>query len=165
MKHDGQKRKFTELDYFTHPKWVARKVEEITKNEDLTIAALLHDTIEDTDTTYKEIEKEFGKRVADLVQELTINKEEKEAMGKKKYLAYSMNKMSDCAFTIKLVDRWHNVLFLDADEATLSWVKWYHKETVYILENLQRQFNYAQQVIISNIIAILDFLKIKYNLL
>jgi hypothetical protein len=37
-------------------------------------AALLHDTVEDTDTTFEEIEREFGKAVRDLVAEVTDNK-------------------------------------------------------------------------------------------
>lgn len=44
---------------------------QITDDADTLTASLLHDTLEDTNTTYEEIVKEFGKRVADLVMEVT----------------------------------------------------------------------------------------------
>ena len=40
-------------------------------DEELLIAAVLHDTLEDTDTTYEELEKKFSKSVADLVEEVS----------------------------------------------------------------------------------------------
>ena len=162
-KHAGQKRKFTDLDYFTHPKWVARRIEELTNDEDLVITALLHDTIEDTDTTYLEVEKEFGKRIADLVQELTIDEDKKEEMGKKPYMVYYIDKMSNDAFIVKLVDRWHNVLFLESDNVSKGWKKWYWKETRYILDNLTRQLTDVQLVVFHRIDATLDYLAIQYN--
>ncbi|OHB18941.1 MAG: hypothetical protein A2913_00950 [Parcubacteria group bacterium RIFCSPLOWO2_01_FULL_40_65] len=41
------------------------------KDQDILIAGILHDTLEDTSATYEEIEKTFSKRVADLVQEVS----------------------------------------------------------------------------------------------
>ncbi len=50
-------------------------------DEEILIAAVLHDTLEDTDTTYEELEKTFSKSVADLVEEVShpknYNKEQK----------------------------------------------------------------------------------------
>ena len=166
QKHDGQKRKFSNLDYFVHPKWVARKVEELTKDEDLVIVALLHDVIEDTDTSYEEINKVFGKKIADLVYELTNDNILKVQMGKKAYMSYSINKMSSDAFTVKLVDRLHNVLFLEGDEADKNFIRWYWKETKYILEHLKREnslINKVQLAIIHRVQAVLDFLEIRYE--
>jgi len=80
-KHKGQK--YGKLDYFTgHILEVYKemcklngKVEEETY-ETAIIVALLHDTIEDTDTTREELEKTFNKEVADAVSSLTRQKGE-----------------------------------------------------------------------------------------
>lgn len=57
--------------------------------------ALLHDILEDTDKTYEELEKEFGKRVADAVQALTKNEE----------IVDKMEKMQDSLDRIKTQPR------------------------------------------------------------
>jgi (p)ppGpp synthase/HD superfamily hydrolase len=69
--HAGQKRRYTDDDYIVHPIAVAELVRINGGTEDQIMAALLHDTIEDTSVTYGQLWKEFGKPVADLVLELT----------------------------------------------------------------------------------------------
>ena len=69
--HSGQKRKYTGDDYIVHPIAVAELVRENGGTENQIIAALLHDTIEDCDTTYGDLVRAFGKEVANLVLELT----------------------------------------------------------------------------------------------
>ena len=140
-KHKGQKRKFSDLDYFIHCKMVARRVESLTKNENLIITALLHDTIEDTDTTYEEIKKEFGKEIADLVQELTSDKDKIKEIGKKDYLRNKLNVISNEALIVKLADREHNIKFLieDSDlssKEAMSFLKKYYNETKYIIQDI-----------------------------
>lgn len=68
--HEGQKRKTGE-DYITHPVAVAKKLIHMGADEESIIAALLHDTVEDTNITLQELEKEFGGDVAKLVDGLT----------------------------------------------------------------------------------------------
>lgn len=68
--HEGQKDD-NGKDYFEHLSHVVQILKKVTLDKDVIIAGYLHDTIEDTDTTYEDIEKEFGKRVADLVMEVT----------------------------------------------------------------------------------------------
>lgn len=72
VKHNGQLRKTGE-PYILHPIAVARIVAEEIKLEDATAiaAALLHDVVEDTDTSLEEIERSFGKVVAKIVDGLT----------------------------------------------------------------------------------------------
>lgn len=73
-KHFGQKR-LTGEDYIIHPLNVAYILSEISADTATICAAILHDTIEDCDVTYEEIEKKFGKEIADLVNGVTkINK-------------------------------------------------------------------------------------------
>src|SRR3989338_2397689 len=71
-------------------------------DEELLIAAVLHDTLEDTDTTYEELEKIFSKPVADLVKEVShpknYNKEQKLEFYKK------LRTISPKAKILKLAD-------------------------------------------------------------
>lgn len=64
-------RKYTGEDYIVHPVAVAKKVQMIGGSDEMICAALLHDTVEDTNTLLGEIEVEFGNVVAELVEMLT----------------------------------------------------------------------------------------------
>ncbi|MFC5383606.1 bifunctional (p)ppGpp synthetase/guanosine-3',5'-bis(diphosphate) 3'-pyrophosphohydrolase [Arcanobacterium hippocoleae] len=68
--HDGQKRRSGE-PYITHPVAVCTILAELGMDEDTLVAALLHDTVEDTNYTLKELTKEFGPTVALLVDGVT----------------------------------------------------------------------------------------------
>jgi len=70
--HALQRRKYTGKPYITHPVAVARILKDAgIENEHVLCAAILHDTIEDTEATYELILERFGKRVADLVLQVT----------------------------------------------------------------------------------------------
>lgn len=68
--HEGQKRRSGE-PYITHPVEVCTILAELGMDEDTLVAALLHDTVEDTDYSLKELKKEFGATVALLVDGVT----------------------------------------------------------------------------------------------
>lgn len=70
-RHSGQTRKIHHEPYILHPMEVAAIVSTMTTDEELLCAALLHDTVEDTDTGIEEIEQRFGDRVAMLVKSET----------------------------------------------------------------------------------------------
>ncbi|XP_033231271.1 guanosine-3',5'-bis(diphosphate) 3'-pyrophosphohydrolase MESH1 [Belonocnema kinseyi] len=77
LKHSKQRRKNQEqTPYINHPIGVANILIKEGKVYDTTVilAALLHDTVEDTDTTFDEIEQEFGKDVRKVVEEVTDDK-------------------------------------------------------------------------------------------
>ena len=65
--HRGQKRKGTNVDYITHPMEVFQILTTMNAGQELLIAGLLHDTVEDTDVTIADIHRTFGQRVATLV--------------------------------------------------------------------------------------------------
>jgi len=69
--HKGQVRKYTDEPYFTHPVRVAEAVAAHVDDEAAIAAALLHDTVEDTETTHEEILERFGEDVAEYVWYLT----------------------------------------------------------------------------------------------
>ena len=75
LKHCDQRRKDGKTPYIIHPISVAMILAEIGSIEDLEIlsAALLHDTLEDTDTSAHELDKNFGSRVRIIVEEFTDN--------------------------------------------------------------------------------------------
>ena len=63
----GQKRKYTGEPYFVHPMEVASIVASRPATQAMVAAAMLHDTVEDTDVTIEQIRELFGDEVADLV--------------------------------------------------------------------------------------------------
>lgn len=73
-KHSGDVRKMEGTPYILHPLEVASIVGTITRDEEIIAAAVLHDTVEDTDATLPEIMELFGPRVAELVAGETEDK-------------------------------------------------------------------------------------------
>ena len=70
--HSGQFRKYTGEPYITHPLAVMEIVRGVPGHtEEMLVAAVLHDVVEDTDVSLMEIEEEFGNVVSDLVLHLT----------------------------------------------------------------------------------------------
>ena len=69
--HGDQARKYCGSPYITHPIAVAKIVESVEHTEEMVVAAILHDVVEDTPVTIDEIETEFGPVVAELVHFLT----------------------------------------------------------------------------------------------
>ncbi|MBM7571097.1 HD domain-containing protein [Aquibacillus albus] len=66
-KHDGQRRKVDGLPYITHPYRVSMLLLNDGYKEEIVIAGLLHDVVEDTDGTLEEINTLFGEEVSNLV--------------------------------------------------------------------------------------------------
>ena len=69
--HDGQRRKYTGEPYSMHPIGVSKIVETVEHTPEMIAAALLHDVVEDTDVTFREIKDNFGSTVADYVHYCT----------------------------------------------------------------------------------------------
>ena len=69
--HMGQKRKYTGEDYVAHPIRVSWLVAMAGGNDAMQAAALLHDVVEDTDFTIREVEQMFGMYVGGMVADLT----------------------------------------------------------------------------------------------
>ena len=111
-KHGDQKRKSGE-PYIIHPLSVAEILMSLGMDADTICAGLLHDTLEDTDTTREEIENLFGKEVAIMVEgvtkisHITDNKSIQEAETIKK-MFFAMSK-DVRVILIKLADKLHNM--------------------------------------------------------
>ena len=76
VKHANDRRKGTKVPYITHVVEAMEIVSHITEDEEIRAAAVLHDTLEDTETSREELVRHFGQRVADLVAAESENKRE-----------------------------------------------------------------------------------------
>jgi guanosine-3',5'-bis(diphosphate) 3'-pyrophosphohydrolase len=138
--HSGQTRS-DKSPYIEHPIRVAGNIEQFKKSHNidaLISAAYLHDTMEDSDTTFEDLEKLFGGLVASLVKELTSDKNKIEVMGKTEYLIHKMKGMSSWALAIKLADRLDNVSDLKTAKNP-AWRHKYRKETEEILNRIEKE--------------------------
>lgn len=121
--HAGQLRKDGRTPYVVHPVGVLRFLSSdlgVTESA-LLVAALLHDVVEDTEVKNREVRREFGTEVAELVQELTIPRHlhgpnVSDAL-KTRALTSAVGTMSWPAILVKLGDRYDNL----SDMANAAW--------------------------------------------
>ncbi|MDO4752696.1 MAG: RelA/SpoT family protein [Candidatus Saccharibacteria bacterium] len=121
--HEGQFRKTGE-PYIVHPLAVKKILEDWGMDEDTIIAGILHDTVEDTELTLKDIEQEFGESVAFLVDGVTKLSVARNGMRdldtylpqtKDNFLRLMVALGDDIrVLIIKLADRLHNLRTLSA---------------------------------------------------
>ncbi len=118
QKHEGQKR-CTNEDYYIHPFNVALIIVTLGMDSESIAAALLHDVVEDTDTTVEDIKRGFGDDVALLVDGVTkigrlnfSTKEQQQAESLRKMLIAMGQDIR--VIIIKLADRLHNMRTIDA---------------------------------------------------
>lgn len=108
--HEGQVRKDGKTPYIEHPKAVMAIVRDEFGVDDphVLAAALLHDTIEDTNADYDEIKERFGRRVADWVAVLTKDNRLPDARRERAYFK-ALAKAPLQARLCKIADSLHNL--------------------------------------------------------
>jgi guanosine-3',5'-bis(diphosphate) 3'-pyrophosphohydrolase len=118
MKAHGEQRRASGDPYFSHPIEVAAILTDLKLDDATIAAALLHDTIEDTEATRAEIDSLFGRDIGTLVEGLTklkkldlVTKEAKQAENLRKLLLAIADDVR--VLLIKLADRLHNMRTLD----------------------------------------------------
>jgi GTP diphosphokinase / guanosine-3',5'-bis(diphosphate) 3'-diphosphatase len=137
-KHRDQRRKDAEASpYINHPIALAQVLvaEGGVSDIEVLAAALLHDTIEDTDTTGEELEREFGARIAAIVAEVTDDTALPNADRKRLQIEHAAG-LSDGARLVKLADKICNL----RDVAERPPAKW-------DLQRRQEYFEWARRVI------------------
>jgi guanosine-3',5'-bis(diphosphate) 3'-pyrophosphohydrolase len=118
MKAHGVQKRASGAPYISHPIEVAGILTDLKLDDSTIVAALLHDTIEDTEVTRGEIEKTFGKDIADLVDGLTkikkldlVSKRAEQAENLRKLLLAIADDVR--VLLVKLADRLHNMRTLE----------------------------------------------------
>ena len=118
MRAHGEQKRASGDPYFSHPLQVAAILTDLKLDDATIAAALLHDTIEDTDATRAEIDRLFGHEIGHLVEGLTklkkldlVSKEAKQAENLRKLLLAIADDVR--VLLIKLADRLHNVRTLE----------------------------------------------------
>ncbi len=112
--HHGEQMRRDGTPFITHPINVAQIVAEMRLDSESIIAALLHDCIEDTDTTYEDVAKRFGVTVADIVDGVTkltrvkYSTMEEEQMENLRKMLFAMSR-DIRVILIKIADRLHNM--------------------------------------------------------
>lgn len=137
-KHSTQRRKDAEASpYINHPIALVSilAVEAGVDDPDVLSAGLLHDTIEDTDTTYEELFEHFGQTVADIVCEVTDDKTLEKQARKDLQVEHARN-LSREAGLVKLADKIANL----RDVATSPPRDW-------DLKRRQEYFDWAKAVV------------------
>lgn len=110
-KHSTQRRKDSDASpYINHPIAVATVLasEGNVDDETLLIAALLHDTVEDTETTFENLENFFGVEVANIVREVTDDKSLPKATRKELQIEHAQH-ASSRAKQLKIADKICNI--------------------------------------------------------
>lgn len=137
-KHSQQRRKDAEASpYINHPISLVSilVVEAAIADPDVLCAALLHDTIEDTETTTEELAETFGSTIAAIVVEVTDDKSLPKEERKKLQIDHA-TQLSSKARLVKLADKIANL----RDVAGSPPVKW-------SLERRQEYFDWAKAVV------------------
>jgi guanosine-3',5'-bis(diphosphate) 3'-pyrophosphohydrolase len=148
-KHEGQFRKGTGKPYITHPimvSYVLAQYKQSKNIEELICAALLHDSLEDTDTTFAEIANEFTPLVASLVLELTNDDNVIGQIGKLEYFKIKWLGLSNYGLILKLADRLSNLKDNPTDKTV--------NDTIELIKHVQknRKLTTSQAAIATDIL-------------
>jgi len=124
IKHVNQRRKGDEIPYINHPLGVAFNIFNIGKvaDVDTLVSAILHDTVEDTNTTLEEIEREFGPKVRSIVHDVTDDKSLPKVERKKMQIEHAPHLTRE-AKLVKLGDKLYNLTDLATKRIPKSWNK------------------------------------------
>lgn len=136
-KHSAQRRKDAEASpYINHPIGLAHLLAgQGVTDRNVLAAALLHDTIEDTDTTSAELEGAFGEKIASIVREVTDDKSLQKAERKRLQIEHAAHASRE-AKLVKLADKIGNLRDIAASPPA-DWT----------LERRREYFDWAKQVV------------------
>ena len=113
--HGRHRRKGKKIPYIAHPMAVAILLSRAGVSEDVIVAAILHDTVEDTSTTLKKIEKLFGLEVAGIVEGCSEPDKSLPWEERKEHSLEGLKTASDEVWLVTCADKLHNVRDMGVD--------------------------------------------------
>lgn len=122
--HYGQFRKGTKLPYILHPLGVAKILIEHDCSEEIVVAGILHDIVEDTSTTLKDINENFGVQVAELVEALSEPDKSDNWENRKQHTIDYLKIAPIEVLLISCADKLHNVRAIREDYARNGEALW-----------------------------------------
>jgi len=122
--HRGQFRKASPLPYILHPLSVARILIECDASEEIVIAALLHDVVEDTNVTLEQVRGAFGDNVARLVQGMSEPNRKDTWENRKRGTLEFLETAPQDILLIELADKLDNIREIGKDIAREGDVVW-----------------------------------------
>lgn len=169
--HEGQKRKRSGTPYILHPCEAAAIAATLTSDEEVLAAVLLHDTLEDTDTTAHQLKEAFGERVMQLVEGETEEKyaslprEESWQLRKEESLEQLFTTADKAVKIMWLSDKLSNMrsfyrLYLE--DGDKLWERfhqkdkhkqeWYYREVARAVSELKDTAAYREYTVLMNIV-------------
>jgi (p)ppGpp synthase/HD superfamily hydrolase len=143
--HEGQSRKFQDEPYWVHPKRVGDQILEELKDKQLAATGYLHDTIEDTDATFDELEELTSTAIASWVDILSHDSPE----DKVRAIDNSIGDVTP-ARIVKLYDRLDNVR--DLEHVNDDFAESYAEETVRLLDRFaERELTEIEKELVGRI--------------
>ncbi len=168
--HRNQERKKDGTPYISHLFSVAWILSNYSDDENVIVAGILHDTIEDTDYTPEELEEDFGVEVKEIVLGVTEDKQIKDWQARKKEYLERLESDGLEALMVAAADKIHNLLSLkDSYEVYGNdlWEKflapspekyfWFHGECLKILKEklknpivnqLEKQYEETKKIVL-----------------
>ena len=157
--HHNTERRGKGYPYIIHPMEAAAIVATMTNDQELLAAAILHDTVEDTDVTIEQIRERFGDRVAMLVQNETAPLDDSLTWREKK--AAQLKQLADAPHDSKVValgDKFSNMSGIALDYRQIGdevWkrfhapngkpdVEWYYRSLAEVLSDLSDTLPYKE---------------------
>lgn len=150
--HRNQVRKGTDIPYITHPFAVGMMLQRANCSEEVIAAGILHDTLEDTDTTFEELKDEFGLRIANLVQSASEQDKSLPWEVRKQHTIEHIKDASLEELQVIVADKLHNLQTIHKDLDVMGdaiWQRfnrgkreqhWYYSSIVKALSRRKREF-------------------------
>ena len=161
--HHGTERRAKAYPYIIHPMEAASIVATITNDPEMLAAAILHDTVEDTDVTLEQIRERFGNRVASLVKHETAPSDE--GLSWRQCKEIQVSQLADAPYDSKVValgDKLSNMRGIAFDYRSCGdevWklfhapngkpdVEWYYRSLSNALSDLSDTLAYQEYMIL-----------------
>lgn len=148
MAHEGQYRKNTKIPYIAHPVAVGMILQKAGYREEMIAAGILHDTVEDTDLTMEDIEREFGKEIAMIVEGCSEPDKSLSWEERKEHTIEFLKTASEEIRVVACADKLHNVRSIREDVEQSGEVVWSRfnrgiKQQEWYYKNVVESLGYA----------------------